>query len=134
MVVIRLSRGGTNKRPFYHVVVADSRRSRDGNYLERLGFYNPIASGPDVYMRLNKERISYWLSKGAQASERVADLIKEYEVTGEITGAQYAEKIAPIVAKKAKAKAAKVEKAAAEKAAAEKAAAPLEETQTETQQ
>lgn len=90
MVVIRLSRGGTNKRPFYHVVAADHRRSRDGRYLERLGFYNPMASGPDAYLRLNQERINYWISKGAQATDRVTALMKEFSKIGEKTGAEIA--------------------------------------------
>lgn len=79
MVVIRLSRGGTNKRPFYHLVVADSRRSRDGRYIERLGYFNPIATGSEVRLFMEKEKISAWIAKGAQPSERVAALIKEFE-------------------------------------------------------
>lgn len=112
MVVIRLSRGGTNKRPFYHVVVADQRRARDGRYLERLGFYNPIASGGDIYLRLNTERLAYWTQCGAQASERVQDLIKEFNKIGEVTGTQYQEKMAGKIEKEAKRKAAKKAKAA----------------------
>jgi small subunit ribosomal protein S16 len=77
MVTIRLSRGGAKKRPFYHVVVTDSRNNRDGRYIERLGFFNPIARGQEVRLHLNDERISYWISQGAQASDRVASLIKE---------------------------------------------------------
>jgi len=124
MVVIRLSRGGTNKRPFYHVVAADRRRSRDGRFLESLGYYNPIANGPDMYLKLNKERIAYWLSHGAQPSERVQYLIEEFEKTGELTGAQYKEKKGPILAKRKQAKAKKAaaatESAAVEKEATEK--------------
>lgn len=118
MVVIRLSRGGTNKRPFYHLVVADHRRSRDGRYLERVGFYNPIASGPEIYLRLDQERIRYWMSQGAQPSERVQDLIKEFSQLGEVTGTQYQEKNAPHAAKKAKRRAANKAKATEQKAAA----------------
>lgn len=120
MVVIRLSRSGTNKRPFYHVVVADHRRARDGRYLERVGFYNPIASGQEIYMRLNQDRMAYWLSQGAQASERVQDLIKEFAKFGEINGTEYTAKTAPKNEKKAKRKAAKAQ------AAAEAAAKPAE--------
>lgn len=76
MVTIRLSRGGAKKRPFYHIVVTDSRSSRDGRHIERLGFFNPIARGNDIKLRFNDERLNYWLSKGAQPSERVAQLIK----------------------------------------------------------
>jgi len=77
MVTIRLSRGGAKNRPFYHVVVTDSRNSRDGRYIERVGFFNPLARGNEQRLRLDSERIEYWRSKGAQPSERVASLIKE---------------------------------------------------------
>ena len=76
MVSIRLARGGSKKRPFYHVVVSDSRSPRDGRYIERIGFYNPRARGQEVELRLDDSRVDYWLSKGAQPSERVASLIK----------------------------------------------------------
>lgn len=76
MVSIRLARGGSKKRPFYHVVVSDSRNPRDGRYIERLGFFNPQARGQEEHLRIDIERIDYWVSKGAQASERVASLIK----------------------------------------------------------
>lgn len=77
MVTIRLARGGAKNRPFYHLVVTDSRNSRDGRYIERLGFFNPLARGNEERLRLDSERIEYWRSKGAQPSERVASLIKE---------------------------------------------------------
>jgi small subunit ribosomal protein S16 len=77
MVTIRLARGGAKKRPFYHVVVTDSRNRRDGRYIERLGFFNPIASQTEAGLRLNHERIAYWVSQGAQPSDRVAYLIKQ---------------------------------------------------------
>lgn len=77
MVVIRLARGGSKKRPFYHINVADSRSPRDGRFIERLGFFNPIARGQEEASRINLERVEYWLAKGAQPSERVATLIKE---------------------------------------------------------
>jgi len=76
MVSIRLARGGSKKRPFYHVVVSDSRSPRDGRYIERVGFYNPQARGQEQQLRLDDSRIEYWVSKGAQTSERVANLIK----------------------------------------------------------
>jgi small subunit ribosomal protein S16 len=78
MVTIRLSRGGAKKRPFYHVVVADSRSKRDGRYIERVGFFNPIASGQAERLLLNEDRIQYWIGRGAQTSERVNSLIKEF--------------------------------------------------------
>ena len=78
MVIIRLARAGAKKRPFYHVVVTNSRNARDGRFIERLGFYNPIAAGEEVRIQLNKERIDYWVAKGAQLSERVDHLIKNF--------------------------------------------------------
>lgn len=77
MVTIRLARGGAKNRPFYHVVVTDSRNSRDGRYIERLGFFNPFACGQEERLRLEDERIAYWKSVGAQPSARVAKLIKD---------------------------------------------------------
>ena len=76
MVSIRLARAGAKKRPFYHIVVTDSRSRRDGRYIERLGFFNPIATGQDQELQLDLERANYWLAQGAQASETVANLIK----------------------------------------------------------
>lgn len=78
MVSIRLSRGGAKKRPFYHIVVTDSRNKRDGRFIERLGFFNPIANTKEEPLRLNLERTNYWMGVGAQPSERVAKLIKDY--------------------------------------------------------
>lgn len=77
MVTIRLARAGAKKRPFYHIVVADSRRARDGRYIERVGFFNPVAKGNEERLRLDGERINSWVSKGAQTSDRVAQLMKE---------------------------------------------------------
>ncbi len=77
MVVIRLARGGQKNRPFYHIVVTDSRNSRDGRYIERLGFFNPLAKGSEERLRLDSERVVHWQAKGAQPSERVAKLIKD---------------------------------------------------------
>jgi len=78
MVTIRLARRGAKKRPFFHVVVTDSRNARDGRYIEKLGFFNPISSGKDKRMQLNVERITYWQSQGAQITERVESLLKEF--------------------------------------------------------
>lgn len=77
MVVIRLTRGGSKKRTFYRVVATDKRNSRDGRFLEKLGYFNPVASGSDKRLELNVERVEHWISKGAQPSDRVASLIKE---------------------------------------------------------
>jgi len=76
MVTIRLARGGAKKRPFYEVVVTDRRRAAQKHYLERIGFYNPLATEQEETLRLDTERYNYWLSKGAKASDRVADLVK----------------------------------------------------------
>jgi len=77
MVTIRLSRGGAKKRPFYHIVVTDSRNKRDGRFIERLGFFNPVARGAEETLRIDRERAEHWLSKGAKASERVSQLLKQ---------------------------------------------------------
>lgn len=77
MVTIRLSRGGSKKRPFYHLNVADSRRARDGRYIERLGFFNPIARGQEERLRIDLDRVNHWVSQGAQLSDRAAQLVKE---------------------------------------------------------
>lgn len=77
MVTIRLSRGGAKKRPFYHLTVTDSRQSRDGRFIERVGFFNPIARGQEVRLKVDVERIAYWQGQGAQLSERVAALVKQ---------------------------------------------------------
>lgn len=76
MVTIRLARAGAKKRPFYHIVATDSRNPRDGRYIERLGYFNPIATGQEQKLNLEQERVDYWLSRGAKPSERVAGLIK----------------------------------------------------------
>lgn len=78
MVTIRLARGGAKKRPFYSIVVTDKRSKRDGRYIEQLGFFNPIAVGGEVPLRIDMERANYWLSQGAQPSERVAQLFKSH--------------------------------------------------------
>jgi len=77
MVTIRLARGGSKKRPFYHLTVTNSRNARDGRFVERIGFFNPVATGSEVKLSVDQERASYWLSQGAQPSERVAALLKE---------------------------------------------------------
>lgn len=77
MVTIRLARGGSKKRPFYHIVVADSRRARNGRFIEKIGFFNPIARGQEERLRLESERLEHWVGLGAQVSERVKKLSKE---------------------------------------------------------
>ncbi|MGB1244561.1 MAG: 30S ribosomal protein S16 [Porticoccaceae bacterium] len=77
MVTIRLARGGSKKRPFYHLTVSDSRKARDARYIERIGFFNPIARGAEERLRVDLERVAYWQGQGAQISERVSALVKE---------------------------------------------------------
>ncbi|MFC4297884.1 MAG: 30S ribosomal protein S16 [Castellaniella sp.] len=78
MVVIRLARGGSKKRPFYNVVAADSRNRRDGRFIERVGFYNPVAGEGQEGLRLSLDRVQHWVGSGAQLSDTVARLVKEY--------------------------------------------------------
>lgn len=78
MVVIRLSRGGAKKRPFYHIVVADKQCSRNGRFIEQVGYFNPIAAGKEVRLNINIERIQEWVAKGAQPSDRVKHLMKAH--------------------------------------------------------
>ena len=141
MLTIRLARSGAKKRPFYHISVADSRMPRDGRFVERVGYYNPIASGQEVRLEVDVERIDYWISKGAQPSERVINLLKQNAETPEQTEKRLAvketkriKKLALKVAAK-EAEAAPAEEVPAEEAAAEEAAAeeeaPAEEAAAE---
>jgi small subunit ribosomal protein S16 len=77
MVTIRLARAGAKKRPFYQVVVADSRNSRDGRFIEKVGFFNPTAKGQAEKLRLDLDRVNHWVGQGATVSDRVAKLIKD---------------------------------------------------------
>ena len=77
MVVIRLSRGGAKARPFFNIVVSDKRNRRDGRFIERIGFFNPVAKGKEERLRINLDRVQYWSGNGAQPSQRVAALMKE---------------------------------------------------------
>lgn len=77
MVTIRLARGGSKKRPFYHLTVADSRNARNGRFIEQVGFFNPVARGQNERLRVDVERVNYWVEQGAKPSERVAQLVKE---------------------------------------------------------
>jgi small subunit ribosomal protein S16 len=140
MVIIRLARGGAKKTPFYSVVVADSRNRRDGRFIERVGFYNPLAKVGQEGLRLDAERISHWQKNGAQLSDCVARLVKDHAKGPEFAAAKQAKEAAKVAAKKAEAEAklaaaakeaanakAAEEKAAAEAAKAEAEAAPAEE-------
>ena len=77
MVVIRLARSGSKKRPFYNIVAADSRNRRDGRFIERIGYYNPVASGNAISLVVNAERLSHWEGHGAQLFDTVARLVKQ---------------------------------------------------------
>jgi len=121
MVKIRLARTGAKKRPFYHIVVADQRRSRDGRYIERLGYFNPVAVGGETPLKLDVERVEYWQAQGAQLSERVRNLVKHFQQHGETEAPKRA---APPVSKAKPApqpKATEQEAAAAEDSAEESA-------------
>ena len=84
MVIIRLSRGGSKNRPFFNVVVADSRNRRDGRFIERVGFFNPVAAEGQEALRLQLERITHWQEKGAQLSETVSKLVKRAGATAQV--------------------------------------------------
>ena len=77
MVTIRLARGGAKKRPFYHITVTDSRKPRDGRFIERVGFFNPVARGQEERLKVDIERVDYWAGQGAQLSDRVEQLVQE---------------------------------------------------------
>ena len=124
MVKIRLARGGAKKRPFYSIVVTDSRKRRDSAYIERIGYFNPVARGQEVRLTLEEDRLTFWQSKGAQLTDRVSQLVKEFKDPS-IREKQLAAKAAKIEAIKAKAEA--EAKAVAEAVAAEEAKAAAEE-------
>ena len=79
MVVIRLARAGAKKNPFYHMVVTDSRSRRDSNYVEKLGYFNPVARGQEIALHINLEKVQYWQNVGAKLSDRVQALVKKYK-------------------------------------------------------
>ena len=114
MVKIRMARGGAKRKPFYSIVATDSRKRRDSGYIERIGFFNPVARGQEVRLQLDEDRLAYWTSQGAQISDRVKQLVKEHK------DPSIREKRVAVADAKLAADAAKV--AAAEKAAADAAA------------
>ena len=87
MVVIRLARSGAKKRPFYNMVVTDSRNRRDGRFVERIGFYNPVASASEQGLRVDSQRLAYWQGQGAQMSPTVARLVKKHGSAAAATAA-----------------------------------------------
>ena len=121
MVKIRLSRGGSKKRPFYHIVATDSRNPRDGKYIERLGYFNPRAKGSEEDINIDTERLDYWKSVGAQISDRVLNIIKLAGLSREERDSKRLNKLQK---KQAKREAIKASKLAAEAPAEE---APAEE-------
>jgi len=135
MVTIRLARGGAKKRPFYGIMVADQRRSPTGRFIERVGFFNPRAVGGEERLRIDTERVDFWVSKGAQPSERVASLLKQFAKGPEALEAEKAKLVARAAAKKAAADKAEAEAIKAKEKAeaeAEKAeAAEAEQAQAE---
>ncbi len=138
MVKIRLARGGAKKKPFYSIVVSDSRKRRDSGYIERIGYFNPVARGQEVRLQLEEDKLAYWISQGAQISDRVKQLAKEYKdpsIREKYLAAKTAKKAAAEKAKldaEAKAKA-ELEAAAKAEAAEEVPAeeAPAEEAPVE---
>jgi small subunit ribosomal protein S16 len=129
MVIIRLARSGAKKNPYYFITVADERRPRDGKFIERLGFFNPSASGQEERLRLDLEKLNEWVSKGAQVSDRVQTLVKEANLSPEELQAKLDAKKEKSDAKKAAIEA-RLAKEAEEKAA-EEAAAKAEEASAE---
>ena len=137
MLTIRLARAGVKKRPFFHIRVADSRKPRDGRFIEKVGYFNPIASGQEVRLEVDQERIDYWISQGAQLSDRVITLLRQNAETPEQSEKREAEKKAKRLKKLAhKAKLKVVDEVSEETTeetteAAEEAeeAAPVEETE-----
>ncbi len=118
MVTIRLARHGAKKNPFYHITVADRRANRDGRFIERVGFFNPLARGRDETLRVNLERVDHWLAEGAQPSDRVRQLIKQARKEA----AALAE-APPVAAQEAPVDEAARDEAAVEESVAEEAAA-----------
>jgi small subunit ribosomal protein S16 len=131
MLTIRLARTGAKKRPFFHIRVADSRKPRDGRFIERVGIFNPIASGQEVGIEIDQERFDYWLSKGAQPSDRVLTLLKQSKETPEEAIKRQGIKDAKRLKKLAAKAALRVEEAPAEEAPAEEAAPVAEEAPAE---
>ena len=131
MVTIRLARGGAKKRPFYGIMVADSRRSPRGRFIERVGFFNPRAVGGEERLRVDTDRVEYWISKGAQPSDRVSSLLKQFAKGPEALEVEKAKREAAIEAKKAAAEKAEAEAVKAQEAAQAEAKKAAEAAQAE---
>ncbi len=132
MVTIRLSRSGAKKKPFFHITVTDSRKPRDGRFIERVGYFNPIAKGKETRLKVDHERVDYWIGVGASISDRVALLIKQSKFSSEEEEKYFKYKeekrIKSLAKKKAKASEETPAEAAAEETAEE---APTEEAVAE---
>jgi len=127
MLTIRLARAGVKKRPFFHIRVADSRKPRDGRFIEKVGYFNPIASGQEVRLEIDQERVDFWISQGAQLSDRVTTLLKRNAETPEQTEQRHALKEAKRLKKLSDKAALKVVEEAPAEEAAPAAEAPAEE-------
>ena len=134
MVVVRLAKSGAKKNPYYFITVADSRKPRDGGYIERLGFFNPSAKGSEERLRFNLDRFDHWVSQGAQASDKVSELVKDARLSPEdlqakldAKKAQRTQKKEVLAAQKVAELAAQAEVEAKEEAEATEEAAPEEE-------
>ena len=137
MVVVRLAKSGAKKNPYYFITVADSRKPRDGAFIERLGFFNPSAKGSEERMRFNVERLDHWISQGAQLSDKVSELAKDARLSSDELQAKLDAKIDKRAQKKEAIKAQKIAeleakaKEAAEEEAKAEAEAPAEEAAEE---
>jgi small subunit ribosomal protein S16 len=131
MLTIRLARAGVKKRPFFHIRVADSRKPRDGRFIEKVGYFNPIASGQEVRLEIDQERVDFWISQGAQLSDRVTTLLKRNAETPEQTEQRHALKEAKRLKKLSDKAALKVVEEAPAEEAAPAAEAPAEEAAEE---
>ena len=127
MLTIRLARAGVKKRPFFHIRVADSRKPRDGRFIEKVGYFNPIASGQEVRLEIDQERVDFWISQGAQLSDRVTTLLKRNAETPEQTEQRHALKEAKRLKKLSDKAALKVVEEVPAEEAAPAAEAPAEE-------
>lgn len=143
MVKIRLARGGAKKKPFYSIVATDSRKRRDSSYIERIGYFNPVARGQEVRLTIEEDRLDYWASKGAQLSDRVQQLVKEFKdpsirekrvAAQEARAAAVAAKLAAEEKAKADAEAKAEAEAKAAEAAEAKAAAEAEAAEASTEE
>ena len=123
MVTIRLSRSGAKKKPFFHITVTDSRKPRDGRFIERVGYFNPIAKGKETRLKVDHERVDYWIGVGASISDRVALLIKQSKFSSEEEEKYFKHKEEKRIKSLAKKKAKASEETPAEEVAAEDASA-----------